>query len=1187
MASHTLTELQTLEPVTIDARSYAVAPSRMSHERPAEASPVASMANTSPTTILSRTRAIIVITQLMGLTLFGSFCNGAIVVGLPAIATSLQLEEGLLLWPTSVFYLTAGSCLLMAGTIADVVGTKRVNLVGAFLSATFALAFGLARTGGELIAFRALQGVANAIFVPSSISIISMNMEEGRPRNLGFACLGFASTIGFSLGLVLGGILVDRTGWRPPFYLAGAISFVLAFIGIWALPGDKRLRSNQSVWKQLASQIDWIGAVLVSTGLAILSYVLATLSSNTHNIRQASNIVLLVISAALVPAFVSWMRYQVKHNRPALIPNSLWSSSAFTSICIMALFTTATTNCMELYSSLFFQEVQELSALGASLRILPSLIAGAVTNLTTGIFVNRVPVMWAMLISSAMSAVAPLLMALIWPQWPYWYDSFFAQILAPLSCDMLFTVGLLVVSGVFPKDMQALSGAVFNTCAQLGTAIGLTLTSVISTSVTNASHETNKASPSALMDGYRAVFWTMLAWMLALRALFDILTHHETYAEVESFKEPGAIDEYGFPFTGAKDVQGDAEKSSSPLLQLLLTRLVLPMPGIKDLNQDFWSVKFKGIMKRFADVDLSESYEKGSLGTRKTLATAASAFHESITRGMLGGVSRKADSDQGFNSEPGTATGLERAWDYVIYQGVYGHLVDELFEYAMKSDDFESHSAAVRDAVDYAIIHAATILHKVYVLSPEGQYLLKLIESTHKLIPYSMVCQTLRVGNAATMISGIMRIFLAKVSIGGLTNWMGITQNASDGQNLLQRIIAMVLGWDAGDFKKTADNIRNKKDVEKLGLISTVDTHLNAPKYQRVSARKESIHQQESIVTTILRASDGKAAAELTEQQHAMLFEYFSAQLSVQDRDKITQVMCRQSPDYVTTLIKELVAAFDPIIRVLHDNVDLRKYVVNVQKFIDDLLEVNKPKRDSSGKLVPPSIEDYVFLLRRHRKWAFEYLHEFAKGCPEVRERFRDWIKGNILESFKQDERDPLQNKSEHVCDASDPLEGAGSMSDALRSVFSKLDANKQQEVILALDRYDTYTSALDEQSGNRLQGIVEGIKEKAESGKDTAKLGSMKGPGVYHARWQWLLDETLITPATPSGPLRHGKDVKDVKSRGKTGALASKDTWDLNSIPELKSEATPEPPDVAVVLEALGPQFKDIVADISRRKPK
>ncbi|OTB10503.1 hypothetical protein K445DRAFT_386597 [Daldinia sp. EC12] len=450
----------------------------------------------------------------MSLTLFNSFSNGVVVIGLPAIANTLQLEEGLLVWPNSVFYLTAGSCLLMAGSVADVVGTKRVNLIGSFLSAVFTVGCGLARTGGQLIAFRALQGVTNAIIVPSSISIVSRNIEDGRPRNMGFACLGLAAPIGFSLGLVLGGVLVDSTGWQPGFYLAGAASFALFLIGIWALPRDRQSGSGRSICKRFASEIDWVGAIVASTGLATLSYVFATLSADINNIRQASNIALLVICAASIPAFIGWMHYQVKHNRTALIPNSLWRSHVFTSSCIMVLLSTAVTNCMEQYCSLFFQEVQRNSALGASLRILPSLIAGALANLSAGLFVNRVPVMWAVFVSSGLSAVGTLLMALIRPEWPYWYDAFFAQILAPLSCDILFTIGLLVISDVFPSHMQALSGAVFNTCAQLGTAIGLTVTSVISASVNNSSSYADKASPNALLVGYRAVFWTMFACML-------------------------------------------------------------------------------------------------------------------------------------------------------------------------------------------------------------------------------------------------------------------------------------------------------------------------------------------------------------------------------------------------------------------------------------------------------------------------------------------------------------------------------------------------------------------------------------------------------------------------------------------------------------------------------------------------
>jgi cytochrome b561 len=69
---------------------------------------------------------------------------------------------------------------------------------------------------------------------------------------------------------------------------------------------------------------------------------------------------------------------------------------------------------------------------------------------------------------------------------------------------------------VFPLRTQALGGAVFNTCAQLGTSIGLTFTSVISESVTATSDEANKSSPNALMTGYRAVFWALFALMVAV-----------------------------------------------------------------------------------------------------------------------------------------------------------------------------------------------------------------------------------------------------------------------------------------------------------------------------------------------------------------------------------------------------------------------------------------------------------------------------------------------------------------------------------------------------------------------------------------------------------------------------------------------------------------------------------------------
>lgn len=276
MATTTLLELQTLEPKSsiTDIRLPIPASTPDSPALPADALADASSA-ANVTTVLSKSRAIIVITQLIALQLFSSFCNGIIVVVLPSMSNTLKLEAGLLLWPTSVFYLTAGSCLMLAGSITDVVGTRPMILAANVLLAASALACGVARTGGELIAFRGIQGISFAMAVPASVSIISTNVAHGQPRNLGFSCLGFASPLGFLLGLVLGGVFVDTVGWRPAFYLAGATTAVTCVFGFWVLPQEHRSRPGRTIWKQLALDIDWVGTAILSTGIATLSYVLA------------------------------------------------------------------------------------------------------------------------------------------------------------------------------------------------------------------------------------------------------------------------------------------------------------------------------------------------------------------------------------------------------------------------------------------------------------------------------------------------------------------------------------------------------------------------------------------------------------------------------------------------------------------------------------------------------------------------------------------------------------------------------------------------------------------------------------------------------------------------------------------------------------------------------------------------
>ncbi|TWU73794.1 hypothetical protein ED733_004209 [Metarhizium rileyi] len=469
--------------------------------------------------VLSQRRAMIVITLVGGLSFFSSFCNGIVVIALPAMQPALGLPEGLLVWPSSSYFLTAGSCLLLAGSLADVVGNKRVNLVGSFLAAVSALACGLAKTAGEMITYRAIQGITYAIITPSSISIISSSVKEGRLRNMGFACMGFSQPIGFCMGLTLAGLFTETIGWRSAFYLAAAVSGLLFLIGIWALPRDIRpeAEAGPSIWKRLVVEIDLVGVAVASTGLALLSYVLATLSSDINNIRKTSSIVLLMLACLCVPLFATWMHCQVRNSRVALIPNSLWQSHVFTSLCIMVLLSNALANCMELYSSFFFQQVQGTSAVKASLQVAPSLVAGTMASILTGMSAHRMSsFLWMLLVSSVISTFAPLLMAVVRTNQPYWQNALFAQILTPINCDVLFPLGLLTISDIFPQNMQALSGAVFNTCAQLGGAIGMSVTQLIASSVTSGSPYPDKSSPEALMEGYRASFWTMFAWMVFL-----------------------------------------------------------------------------------------------------------------------------------------------------------------------------------------------------------------------------------------------------------------------------------------------------------------------------------------------------------------------------------------------------------------------------------------------------------------------------------------------------------------------------------------------------------------------------------------------------------------------------------------------------------------------------------------------
>lgn len=226
---------------------------------------------------LTTLRTIFIIFTPSFVGFMASFTNGIITVGLPIIARSISLERSLYLWPSSVYGLTSGAALLIAGSIADIVGARAVELVGITLLGILTLSCGFAQSGAQLVVFRALQGIALAMHLPASVAIITGAVPSGRARNLGFACLGFSQPLGFAVGLVLSGIMIQRAGWRSGFYLAGGCTLAVAVAALWTLPKLPSQNKDGAValLRKVAKEIDWIGGIISSGGLAILSYVLA------------------------------------------------------------------------------------------------------------------------------------------------------------------------------------------------------------------------------------------------------------------------------------------------------------------------------------------------------------------------------------------------------------------------------------------------------------------------------------------------------------------------------------------------------------------------------------------------------------------------------------------------------------------------------------------------------------------------------------------------------------------------------------------------------------------------------------------------------------------------------------------------------------------------------------------------
>src|SRR3954447_21890380 len=183
-------------------------------------------------------------------------------VALPAIQADLGFSADGLQWVVNAYTLAFGGLLLLGGRAGDLLGRRRLFLIGLGLFGAASLAGGFAGSSSMLIAVRAIQGVGAAPLSPAALALLTVPFPAGRERNIALGVWGALAGIGGTLGVVAGGVLVDSAGWEWIFF----VNVPVAILGIVAAP--RFLTESRGT----ARGFDFTGAVLATAGLLALVY---------------------------------------------------------------------------------------------------------------------------------------------------------------------------------------------------------------------------------------------------------------------------------------------------------------------------------------------------------------------------------------------------------------------------------------------------------------------------------------------------------------------------------------------------------------------------------------------------------------------------------------------------------------------------------------------------------------------------------------------------------------------------------------------------------------------------------------------------------------------------------------------------------------------------------------------------
>ena len=445
------------------------------------------------------------ILAIVGAAFFMTVLDVAIVnVALPSIETDLNVTETTVQWVLIAYAITFGGFLLLGGRMADLLGRKRIFIVGLLLFTIASLVCGLAGNISVLIGARAVQGIGAAIISPAALSIVTTTFEEGAERNKALGIWGALGGSGAAAGVLFGGLLTEYLGWQWIFYVnvpVGALVLALTLPFVPESRADLRHRG-----------FDAIGAVTVTGGLALLVYAIS--KAPDVGWGTARTILLLIASVVILAAFV----FIETRSMAPLMPFRIFRIRSVLAANVVGFLLGAVIFANFLVLTLYVQQVLGWSALRTGVTFLATagttvVWAGVAQALTTR-FGPRPVIVAGMLVMAASMGY--------YTQIPvhghFWPDLVPAYVTFALGLAFGFVpVTIAALAQVAPEDAGLASGLI-NTNQQIGGAIGIALASTIFVSSAKTLLKTGHTPAQAFTSGYQDAFWALIG--LALLGAF-------------------------------------------------------------------------------------------------------------------------------------------------------------------------------------------------------------------------------------------------------------------------------------------------------------------------------------------------------------------------------------------------------------------------------------------------------------------------------------------------------------------------------------------------------------------------------------------------------------------------------------------------------------------------------------------